>query len=125
MRSITLGFTAMVAFEASLFGAPQSPRQQRSATVIESTPTFPHLKAMISLARSPVYTATCTIVEYGSGMSVSNAINFVGSRDGLTRLPLLAGASLTPSVGFLTSSPYVTAEARMLDSTSRILSLDS
>jgi hypothetical protein len=38
IRPITQVFAPMVALEASLFGAPESPRQNRSSIVIEFVP---------------------------------------------------------------------------------------
>jgi hypothetical protein len=44
---------------------------------------------------------------------------------GLDRLPVFGGGSRKPSTGLFTKYPYFTAEPRMLDKTSRILSWDS
>ena len=54
--------TPMVALLASLFGASQSPRQQRSSIVSESAPTSSHFSPISSLTRSPVQTATNTML---------------------------------------------------------------
>ena len=52
--SMTQLFTPMVALEASLFGAPQSPRQNRSSIVIELAPISFQRKPASSLTLSPV-----------------------------------------------------------------------
>src|SRR4029077_6875542 len=55
IRSTTQLFTPIVALEASLLGAPQSPRQNRSSIVIELAPISFQRKPASSLTLSPVY----------------------------------------------------------------------
>ena len=115
----------MVALLAWLLGAPQSPRQQRCSIVMESGCTFDQRSPISSLIRSPVYTETNTIVEYGSGINVSRAENFSGGTYGLVLRPRVSRGRRMPSAGFVTSRPYSLAEPSTLESTSRILSFDS
>ncbi len=68
--------------------------------------------------------------EYHAGVrlgdQLSNCSNCSGVTCGLVfRFPRLSAGRRIPSTGFLTSNPYWTAEPRMLDSTSFILSFDS
>src|SRR5579863_5315658 len=70
--------------------------------------------------------AVKTIVWYGSGIRASSPSNCAGDTKGfVVRLPRRSAGKRTASAGFFTSSPYLTAEAKMLESTSRILSFDS
>ncbi len=54
IRSTTQLFTPIVALEASLLGAPQSPRQNRSSIVTELAPISFQRKPASSLTLSPV-----------------------------------------------------------------------
>jgi maltooligosyltrehalose trehalohydrolase len=54
LRLDAVRLPAMVAFEASLFGAPQSPRQNRSSIVTDDSPITSHRSVATSETLSPV-----------------------------------------------------------------------
>src|SRR6266849_2055734 len=82
-----------------------------------------HLRAINSLTRRPVHTATKIIVAYGSGTCCIRWLNCSGVMVGFARLGRLSRGSRNPSIGFLFRYSTSTAERRIEDSTSLIFEI--